>query len=414
MKLFYSIADLPICIETPCSLEISKESYPFLISEGTDCVERIELIPMKDLPPIEKAGIRHQDRHYTGTDAQEAIYIRSGPGEPPYAMLAYNEEHQVRLMYLRDSKDMVLESRYLMNMIGLEQLLLRYDGLILHSSLVRWQGKGILFSAPSGTGKSTQASLWEKHMGAEILNGDRAGIRYVDGRWMAYGLPYAGSSRIYCIVVKINCSITPYNVDDWDGIFAFAKQEGLLVQASSYMFPPLRRDTAMVGKNDRLTAEEAAYQSARIISLLNGDDYFLQQMENRATLSLSGDSVEDCPELPVEGECIRCRAGECIFWVTWDGRILPCGMFPGDDAENVFETKFTDAWCRIKEAVATIRMPPKCSKCQMRDQCKACAAMALTETGRFDQVPEYRCQMMHAFDDASKLLEHQILETRRR
>ena len=216
------------------------------------------------------------------------------------------------------------------------------------------------------------------------------------------------------IVVKINCSITPYNVDDLDGIFAFAKQEGLLVQASSYMFPPLRRDTAMVGKNDRLTAEEAAYQSARIISLLNGDDYFLQQMENRATLSLSGDSVEDCPELPAEGECIRCRAGKCSLWVTWDGRILPCGMFPGDDAENVFETKFTDAWGRIKEAVATIRMPPKCSKCQMRDQCKACAAMALTETGRFDQVPEYRCQMMHAFDDASKLLEHQILETRRR
>jgi hypothetical protein len=198
MKLFYSIADLPICIETPYSLEISKESYPFLISEGTDCVERIELVPMKDLPPMEKAGIWHQDRYYTGTDAQEAIYIRSGPGEPPYAMLTYNEAHHVRLMYLRDSEDMVLESRYLMNMISLEQLLLRHDGLILHSSLVRWQGKGILFSAPSGTGKSTQASLWEKHMGAEILNGDRAGIRYVDGRWMAYGLPYAGSSRIYC------------------------------------------------------------------------------------------------------------------------------------------------------------------------------------------------------------------------
>ena len=197
MKLFYSIADLPICIETPCSLEISKESYPFLISEGTDCVERIELIPMKDLPPMEKAGIWHQDRHYTGTDAQEAIYIRSGPGEPPYAMLTYNEAHHVRLMYLRDSEDMVLESRYLMNMIGLEQLLLRHDGLILHSSLVRWQGKGILFSAPSGTGKSTQASLWEEHMEAEILNGDRAGIRYANGQWTSYGLPYAGSSHIY-------------------------------------------------------------------------------------------------------------------------------------------------------------------------------------------------------------------------
>ena len=82
-------------------------------------------------------------------------------------------------------------------------------------------------------------------------------------------------------------------------------------------------------------------------------------------LSLPGESSDECPELPAEGEGIRCRAG-------------------------------------------------KCSKCQMRDQCKACAAMALTETGRFDQVPEYRCQMAQAFEKAGKLLEHQILERRRK
>ena len=216
------------------------------------------------------------------------------------------------------------------------------------------------------------------------------------------------------IVVKINCSVTPYNVEDLDGIFEFAKREGLLVQATSYMFPPLRRDTAMVGWNDRLSAEEAAYQSARITCLLNGDDYFLQQMKNRTSIALAGDSAEDCPELPAEGEGIRCRAGKCSFWITWDGRILPCGMFPGDDAENVFEMSFADAWAHIKKASAAIRLSPKCSKCQMRNQCKACAAMALTETGRFDQVPEYRCQMMHAFDKGSKLLERQILEGRRR
>ena len=98
------------------------------------------------------------------------------------------------------------------------------------------------------------------------------------------------------ITVKINCSITPYNVDDVDEIFAFAKQEGLLVQASSYMFPPLRRDNSMIGWNDRLSAEDAAYQSARIACLTNGEDYFLQQMKNRTPFSLPGESGEDCPE----------------------------------------------------------------------------------------------------------------------
>jgi hypothetical protein len=127
----------------------------------------------------------------------ESFHIRSDPRKDPYAVVEYGKNSQVRISYLRDSRDMVPESRYLLNILGLEKLLLCHDALILHASFIRWQGKGILFSAPSGTGKSTQASLWEKHMEAEILNGDRAGIRYADGGWRAYGLPYAGTSRIF-------------------------------------------------------------------------------------------------------------------------------------------------------------------------------------------------------------------------
>lgn len=196
-KLYYSIVDLPICIESPCRLDISGESDPFLKSEGADIAERIELLPVESLPPMGKTGIWHQDRYYAGTEEGEQFHIRSVPGASPYALIEYKNGHHVRVSYLRDSKDMVFESGYLLNMLGLEQLLLRHNGLILHSSFIRWQGQGILFSAPSGTGKSTQASLWEEHMKAEVLNGDRAGIRYVDGRWMAFGLPYAGSSHIY-------------------------------------------------------------------------------------------------------------------------------------------------------------------------------------------------------------------------
>lgn len=215
-------------------------------------------------------------------------------------------------------------------------------------------------------------------------------------------------------VVKINCSITPHNVDELEGIFSVAKQEGLIVQASSYMFPPLRRDSQMIGKNDRLSAEAAAYQSARIISLLNGEEYYLEQMRKRASLSLIGETGEDCPESPSEENRIRCRAGKCSFWMSWDGKMLPCGMFSNTDSANAFEIGFSNAWEVTKEAAASIRMPSKCHKCSMRNRCKPCAAMALTESGSFDHVPLYRCQMMNAFEDASKLLERQILEKRRR
>lgn len=197
-KLSYSIAELSIGIELPFDLDISRESDPFLGIDSGECVDRIRLIPVDALPRMPEQGIWHQDRCYVGTDGGEVFFIRACPGKEPFALVEYNDDHPVQIRYLRDSADMIPQSRYLLNMLGLESLLLRHGGLILHSSFIRWNGRGILFSAPSGTGKSTQASLWERYMGAKILNGDRAGIRNVNGAWRAYGLPYAGSSRIFC------------------------------------------------------------------------------------------------------------------------------------------------------------------------------------------------------------------------
>ena len=56
--------------------------------------------------------------------------------------------------------------------------------------------RAILFSAPSGTGKSTQASLWAQYAGAEIINGDRALLQKVQDCWMARGWPVCGTSGI--------------------------------------------------------------------------------------------------------------------------------------------------------------------------------------------------------------------------
>jgi radical SAM protein with 4Fe4S-binding SPASM domain len=164
----------------------------------------------------------------------------------------------------------------------------------------------------------------------------------------------------------------------------------------------------MVGSNDRLTAQEAAYQSARIMLQQYGKEEYLRRVNS---LSLPGELGEECPELPAEGDKIRCRAGKCSFWVTWDGKMQPCGMFSGKDAPNVFREDFASAWEQVKATAAAIRTAPKCSRCQLREQCKPCAAMALTETGRFDGVPEYRCQMTHGFHDASRCLAMREVES---
>ena len=75
-----------------------------------------------------------------------------------------------------------------------EQLAL-YDGLMLHSSCIEYKGKAYLFSAPSGTGKSTHTHLWLKYLeGCRIINDDKPAIRIIDGMPYAFGTPWSGKT----------------------------------------------------------------------------------------------------------------------------------------------------------------------------------------------------------------------------
>ena len=67
---------------------------------------------------------------------------------------------------------------------------------MIHASYIAHEGKGILFTAPSQTGKSTQAELWRVHAGAEILNGDRALLLSRDDCWHTGGYIACGSSGV--------------------------------------------------------------------------------------------------------------------------------------------------------------------------------------------------------------------------
>lgn len=77
------------------------------------------------------------------------------------------------------------------------QQLLNFDGMMLHSSAVIMDGKAYLFSAQSGTGKSTHTCLWRRVFGDDrvrILNDDKPALRLEDGRWYAYGTPWSGKT----------------------------------------------------------------------------------------------------------------------------------------------------------------------------------------------------------------------------
>ena len=205
------------------------------------------------------------------------------------------------------------------------------------------------------------------------------------------------------ISVKLNCSLTPHNAADLPEMVKFAEENALVLQVATYMFPPIRKDGSMVGNNDRFSPEDAAYYMAYGDYLTLGAERFNAR---EGEYPAPSDPEDLCSEL---GDGIRCRAGKCSFWVTWQGNMTPCGMFPVQDSPNVFEIPFETAWEAVKKTAAGIRLPAKCAACNAKDTCHACAAMVITESGCFDQVPQYRCDMMHAYKAQRERVKEEML-----
>lgn len=74
----------------------------------------------------------------------------------------------------------------------------RFNTLLIHASLVRNNGKGYAFIAKSGTGKSTQVSMWLRHIpGSDLMNDDNPIVRTTDKGTFIYGSPWSGKTPCY-------------------------------------------------------------------------------------------------------------------------------------------------------------------------------------------------------------------------
>ena len=187
--------------------------------------------------------------------------------------------------------------------------------------------------------------------------------------------------------VSLNLSITPYNKDDLKRIYEDAVELDVNVKASSYMYPSVRVNGEQYGCGNRLSCAESAKYSVEWDLLRFPEELFEQRAQKMAQFQpLESDGC------PVEvGEGVRCRAGSTSFWMTWDGRMLPCGMMTGPVAKPL-EMGFDAAWEHIRSETRKIRTPAKCVSCDYKEICGACAAVYFTETGKFDEVPEYVCK----------------------
>lgn len=88
-----------------------------------------------------------------------------------------------------------------------------YDTILFHGSVIAVDGEGYLFTARSGTGKSTHTSLWRQYFGdrAVMVNDDKPLLKINDSSVTAYGTPYNGKHRLganISVPLKAVCILT--------------------------------------------------------------------------------------------------------------------------------------------------------------------------------------------------------------
>lgn len=198
MKEYYlELVGLRTVLRTPDEITISERMRPFLCRAHTqtDCV--ITLRSCSALPAFRESGVWHGAEFYDSSEGTSRIFHCSAPKTAAFAVTQLDPEGNITVDVLEAYLSYFQGTSGIFNRIGLETLLLQHKGLLLHASLIEYKGIAIAFTGPSGVGKSTQADLWNRHTGAQILNGDRAALRQSGDGWRAYGSPYAGTSGIY-------------------------------------------------------------------------------------------------------------------------------------------------------------------------------------------------------------------------
>ena len=122
------------------------------------------------------------------TEQQAAAY--AVPANGPAKITLYCDAR--RVLELNPELEDLDTAQYMGTGLIFSRRLLEFDGSYLHASAVILDGKAYLFSANSGTGKSTHTEKWCRLFGATYLNDDKPALRLVDGVWMAYGTPWSG------------------------------------------------------------------------------------------------------------------------------------------------------------------------------------------------------------------------------
>lgn len=199
MEKYYQIAGIGIRVRLQGEGSIPTAGVlENFISEECLCEYEIEIEVVDILPSPKGVCIYYADAravYKDGATTYQYFGVYDGALAEGYQCLCKKgnlSKLWVKKSYLPNG----LTGKTILNALELEDLAIKEGGVILHASYVTMNGEAILFTAPSGTGKSTQAKNWCEFRGAELINGDRVIVKKQENGYYTYGIPFSGSSGV--------------------------------------------------------------------------------------------------------------------------------------------------------------------------------------------------------------------------
>lgn len=197
-KLYLSLGDITIGLFSDFPLHLLEGTEAFRCEEKPPDVS-IDVLAADRLPAA--PGIPWGDdgmfRYYRD---DQYYYEEAKLGKDGAVSLAvYPPDFSRVQLYVNEGTfpNVVRTADKVLQLLPLRQLFAQYQAFLLHSSRIAVCGKAVLFTAPSQTGKTTQANLWSRFEHAEIAGNDRTILRKSGIEFYTYGYPVDGSSPIY-------------------------------------------------------------------------------------------------------------------------------------------------------------------------------------------------------------------------
>lgn len=188
------IAGNVFCIDSVLELRIEDSIRPFLGNEFSGDVVNIRVVADAPERPAPSGPMSGEDLLLEYYLQEDAVFCLSKGGSGYLSTAVCSPDYKNIVCYLHSTHAASLSSvGNLLRLIPMKTILQRSGTIFLHGSQIAFQGKGILFTAPSGTGKTTQAKLWKGNTGAQIICNDRVLIR----GGQTYGYPVDGSEPVF-------------------------------------------------------------------------------------------------------------------------------------------------------------------------------------------------------------------------